>query len=480
MTIERRAETGIDSPVVEARPGFRARPLSRYAKRCFSVDVLAVSAALALGVVARGALSHVLDPSASVGAAAVVMAPLWMASLALGGAYDPRILGERSEEFTRVILAAFWVFGVVAAACFVLQYPLSRSFLLVSLVLGIGFTLLGRWALRVWLGHQRLRGRYRRRTVVIGDQAHAAEVVSALAAPGSYDVVELLRPPVADDPGMERWLSEVSSTIAQTSADTVVVAHSSTVGVEAVRRLAWRLHDPAIELLVSSGLADLAGPRVVVRPLSGLALFQLDEPTFTGSQRWRKRAFDLVVAVPALVLLSPLLLLIAVLVTVTSKGGALYRDERVGQGGRTFRFLKFRTMVHGAESLRPHVIGLPDDGITDRYRADPRITPLGRFLRRWSLDELPQLVNVVGGSMSMVGPRPMLVSELPLLGEADHRRHITRPGLTGLWQVSGRKDVGWEERMVLDLDYVQRWSLALDIVIVLRTLKAVITGRGAY
>jgi len=137
-------------------------------------------------------------------------------------------------------------------------------------------------------------------------------------------------------------------------------------------------------------------------------------------------------------------------------------------------------MYVGADAQRDAVIGKPDQDISERYRRDPRITGFGRILRRWSIDEMPQVANVIGGSMSLVGPRPMLVSELPLLDDADHRRHLTKPGLTGLWQVSGRKTVDWEERMRLDLDYVEHWSPALDLVIVARTVKAVLAGDGAY
>ncbi|MFM8897197.1 MAG: sugar transferase, partial [Actinomycetales bacterium] len=164
----------------------------------------------------------------------------------------------------------------------------------------------------------------------------------------------------------------------------------------------------------------------------------------------------------------------------TSRGPVLYFQERVGLGGRIIRVAKFRTMVVGADSMRASVIGEPDATITERYQRDPRITGFGRVLRRWSIDEMPQVVNVIGGSMSLVGPRPVLVEELPLLGDTDHRRHLTKPGLTGLWQVSGRKTVDWEERMRLDLEYVEHWSPALDLVIVAKTVKAVLVGNGAY
>ena len=176
----------------------------------------------------------------------------------------------------------------------------------------------------------------------------------------------------------------------------------------------------------------------------------------------------------------PFMIVAAIGVRFTSRGPIFYMQERVGRGGERIRVAKFRSMYVGADKHRESIIGNPDENITNRYRRDPRITPFGRFLRRWSIDETPQVFNVLIGSMSMVGPRPVLVDELPLLGDADHRRHLTKPGLTGLWQVSGRKEVDWDERMRLDLDYVEHWSPALDLVIMAKTVKAVLVGDGAY
>ena len=217
-----------------------------------------------------------------------------------------------------------------------------------------------------------------------------------------------------------------------------------------------------------------------MRMAADLPLLHLDEPHLTGPKRAIKRSFDLLFAVVLFFLFLPFMIVAAVGVKLTSRGPMFYFQERVGRGGELIQVAKFRTMYVGADKHRDEVIGTPDSSITARYRRDPRITPFGRFLRRWSIDETPQVINVLGGTMSMVGPRPVLVDELPLLGDADHRRHLTKPGLTGLWQVSGRKDVDWDERMRLDLDYVEHWSPALDLVIVAKTVKAVLVGDGAY
>lgn len=193
-----------------------------------------------------------------------------------------------------------------------------------------------------------------------------------------------------------------------------------------------------------------------------------------------KRTIDLIVGLLLLVVVLPLLLLTMLVIRLTSAGPALISQDRVGLHGRTFRMLKFRTMVRDAHTMREAVLGDPDEGIFDRYREDPRITPVGRVLRRWSLDELPQLVNVVGGQMSLVGPRPILPDEVGHLRGEDLRRHELRPGITGLWQVRGRKKVNWDDRMRLDLQYIDECSPKLDTLIVGRTLRAVVTGEGAY
>jgi lipopolysaccharide/colanic/teichoic acid biosynthesis glycosyltransferase len=173
------------------------------------------------------------------------------------------------------------------------------------------------------------------------------------------------------------------------------------------------------------------------------------------------------------------MVIIGIITRFTSPGPALFVQERVGRAGHGYRLVKFRTMYEGSHEMREDVLG-SIAGDPDAYKSDPRITPFGKFLRRWSLDEVPQLWNVLKGDMSLVGPRPLLVEELPLLGTSDHRRHLTKPGVTGLWQVAGRKEVEWSERMQMDLRYVESWSPTLDLVILVKTVKAVTTGRGAH
>ncbi len=193
-----------------------------------------------------------------------------------------------------------------------------------------------------------------------------------------------------------------------------------------------------------------------------------------------KRIIDVVLSTLMLLVLLPFMLVIALAIMLTSRGPVLLVQDRVGLRGEPLGMLKFRTMIDGAHEMRDEIIGRPDEGILDRYRDDPRITPVGRVLRRWSLDELPQLLNVLGGSMSLVGPRPILPEEVALLSPIDHRRHAVKPGITGLWQVRGRKTVTWDDRMVLDHAYLDECSVRLDSAILVRTLGAVVHGVGAY
>jgi exopolysaccharide biosynthesis polyprenyl glycosylphosphotransferase len=231
---------------------------------------------------------------------------------------------------------------------------------------------------------------------------------------------------------------------------------------------------------VAPNIGDVAGPRVTMRMAADLPLLHLDEPHLTGPKRAIKRTLDIVFGILLFVLFLPFMLVAAIGTFATSRGPVFYTQKRVGRGGEMITVTKFRTMYVGADKQRDEVIGTPDEKIFERYKSDPRITPFGRILRRWSIDEMPQVFNVIGGNMSLVGPRPVLPEELGLFDDADHRRHLTKPGLTGLWQVSGRKEVDWDERMRMDLDYVEHWSPALDLVIVAKTAKVVISGKGAY
>jgi len=327
-------------------------------------------------------------------------------------------------------------------------------------------------------------GHFLHRTIVVGSGSAQSEIVDMLDRDpvAGFTVVDVVDEPPADvtDQALDQWLDEVMTRISLEDADTVAVAGSRALEQTVIQRLAWRLEGPRVDLLVAPNIGDVAGPRVTMRMAADLPLLHLDEPHLTGPKRAIKRTLDVVFGSLLFLLFLPFMVVAAVGTFASSRGPVFYEQQRVGRGGDMITVTKFRTMYVGADQQRDEVIGTPDAEIFDRYKSDPRITPFGRILRRWSIDEMPQVVNVIGGNMSLVGPRPVLPEELGLFDDADHRRHLTKPGLTGLWQVSGRKEVDWDERMRMDLDYVENWSPALDLVIVAKTAKVVLSGKGAY
>ncbi|MDC3376527.1 sugar transferase [Candidatus Nanopelagicales bacterium] len=467
------------------RPHLRRDPLRVYATRAVIWDVLAVTAASAIGFILRWTIPYNLDISDGTYVFfALVVVVSWIAVLVLRGAYDTRILGVGSEEFKRIVGASAMVFGAIAIVSFALKLDLSRGFVLITFAVGMLLLLTVRWVLRAWLRHERMYGHFLHRTIVIGSGGAQAEIVDMLDRDpvAGFTVVDVIDEPPVDvtDKALDQWLDEVMARISLEDADTVAVAGSRALEQTVIQRLAWRLEGPRVDLLVAPNIGDVAGPRVTMRMAADLPLLHLDEPHLTGPKRAIKRTLDIVFGILLFVLFLPFMLIAAIGTFATSRGPVFYTQKRVGRGGEMITVTKFRTMYVGADKQRDEVIGTPDEKIFERYKSDPRITPFGRILRRWSIDEMPQVFNVIGGNMSLVGPRPVLPEELGLFDDADHRRHLTKPGLTGLWQVSGRKEVDWDERMRMDLDYVEHWSPALDLVIVAKTAKVVLSGKGAY
>jgi exopolysaccharide biosynthesis polyprenyl glycosylphosphotransferase len=465
-----------------------ARWQRRYVHQCMRVDA---GAALLAGLVAY--LAHVkwLGPVAWYYVGATLLLPLvWVVAVGLNRAYEPRFLGVGSEEFRRVARAGVVLVAVVAFTAYAANLTVARRYVLVGLPLVTVLSVGGRYLLRKRLHARRAAGEYMHRVVVVGHEEpvldmlrrlgdaryHGLEMVAAcLPIPGQRPALIDQGVPVMG--GFER----VADAVRITGADTVAVLASYDMGPEDLRRLAWDLEPTGADLLVAPSLVEVAGPRLSIRPVTGLPLLQVEQPRFTGGRRVVKSTFDRLVALTAVVVLSPVLLVIAAAIRLTSRGPVLFRQERVGKGGETFTMYKFRSMVAGAEDLRDELDELNEsDGPLFKMANDPRITRVGRWLRHYSLDELPQLFNVAGGSMSLVGPRPPLPCEVAEYREDVRRRLLVKPGVTGLWQVSGRADLSWEESVRLDLRYVDNWTLAADLLIMWKTARAVVSGSGAY
>jgi exopolysaccharide biosynthesis polyprenyl glycosylphosphotransferase len=299
--------------------------------------------------------------------------------------------------------------------------------------------------------------------------------VMGLCLPSS----ELPRPVVAGVPVLGS-LSQVPQVVRAMGCDAVAVTSDDATRYNYLRELAWSLEGAGVELLVDPGLVEVAGPRMHIRPLMGFPLLHVEEPHFTGWRWLLKRATDVVLTSVGLLIISPLMLAIAAVVKLQDGGPVIFRQARIGRDGRPFTMLKFRSMVVDAEERKLELMAHNEGkGGLFKLSNDPRVTRFGQFLRSFSLDELPQLFNVLAGSMSLVGPRPHLASELAQMPSEASRRSLVTPGLTGLWQVSGRSDLGGDDAVRLDLRYVENWSFTLDLQILWKTAFAVVAKRGA-
>ncbi|MER5625499.1 sugar transferase [Streptosporangium sp. NPDC002544] len=409
----------------------------------------------------------------------------WPVAMSFVGAYRGRVQAGGLEEVRLVFNGGLGLAAVVAIGAYVTKLMIARSIVIAMLPMAILLTLAFRRALR--------RHRHRTdpreavaRVVAVGHRVAVMDLVMQLRHQPGYGMsvvaaclpegAELGCVPDVDGVPILGDFTNVAEVVARTSADAVAVLACPELDGVALRRLAWSLEVTDTDLFVAPSLMDVAGPRVSVRPVAGMTLLHVDHPSFGGINQIVKNVFDRVVAAGVLAVLAIPMLAIFVAVRATSDGPALFRQTRVGKGGREFQILKFRTMVNGADRLG----GLDVEAALLKMRGDPRVTRVGTFLRRYSLDELPQLVNVVRGEMSLVGPRPLVPAEFALYGADIHRRLVVRPGMTGLWQVSGRSDLSWEERMRMDLRYVENWSLILDLQLLWKTWGAVARARGAY
>ena len=418
----------------------------------------------------------------------VLIVVLWMLFLRLQDCYDARLVGYGPHEYKAVFVASFRLFAAVGLISFLLKLQLSRGYVAFAFPVGMIALLLSRRLWRNWLVIQRERSdQYSSRVLVVGDADHLGELIEQLHAipAAGYRVVGAC----CSDGSRERigdvpiWGSEslAAKLAAEHAVDTIACTSSWRLGAQGLRELGWALEESGIQLMVIPGLTEIAGPRVLTRPVAGLPLLLVEAPVFRGLKLVVKTVVDRVGAALALAVLWPVFIVIAMLVRRDDGGPAFFAQERVGLEGRTFRILKFRSMVVGAEDLRGD-LEAESQGIGPMFKLhqDPRITTVGRTLRRYSLDELPQLVNVLRGQMSLVGPRPPLVSEVEDYAEHMHRRLLVRPGMTGLWQINGRSNLSWDDSIRFDLYYVENWSLITDFTILWRTLHAVVNKIGAY
>jgi len=473
--------------------------IQRYARRLFVTDLMAVLwAAIGVHLIELPAIPTAVSTKPSYLpfiAATAGLAIAWMVPLNWSGTGEGTVIGHGPTEYKRVIQASLSLFGLVAIGSYLFQLDLPRSYLIIMLPAGLFSLLTTRYLWRRWLHRRRDSGTYLSKVIAVGDRHTVTELLQDLArAPrAGYQVVGVC---VGPDPRRVTdamatvggvpvlgSLSEVAAVALSSGADAVAVTSSTAFGPSAVRRLSWELEGTDAELILAPALTNIAGPRVHTQPVAGLPLIHVDRPTYRGANRILKKSFDMVGSLLLILLLSPVLLTVAVAIKLTSPGPVFFRQERVGINGSTFRMIKFRSMVLNAEQqldvLRTENHDAGND-VLFKLKIDPRVTKIGRFIRRFSIDEVPQLFNVLIGEMSLVGPRPPLASEVALYGDDVRRRLLVKPGMTGLWQVSGRSDLTWDDSVRLDVYYVENWSITADLSILWRTARAVVSSSGAY
>jgi len=414
---------------------------------------------------------------------ALITLLIWSSAMWIEGSYNPRILGTGVEEFKVVTSASFKGFLLVCFTALALHQSPPRINLFAGWFSAVVLVALGRRFLQWRMHRDRRAGKYIRPALIIGSMEYAAALSSRLAAETHLGIRVLGHIPIHAAGSHLRedvWLETIDQSIRDGGVQVLIIEDSQGANADLLSKLSWHLNKHEVEMLVAPTFLNQFGPRLKFSAHVELPLVYIDEPELSLAESIAKRALDLVIAGIATVILLPFMLAIAIGVFISNPGPIFFIQDRVGLSGSLFKFVKFRTMIVGAQHMRQDVLGTPDEEMTNRYKNDPRIYPFGRILRRFSLDELPQLLSVISGKMSIVGPRPLLIEELELLGDEDHRRHLTKPGLTGLWQINGRKETTWDERIQLDLRYVHHWSVGLDIGIIVKTIKVVLTGHGSY
>jgi exopolysaccharide biosynthesis polyprenyl glycosylphosphotransferase len=455
----------------------------------FTVDLLVMVGASLLAWANRDGLDEIWtaphDPARFQPAAAPWLVGLWALVLLAMGAYDTREFGARFEEFRALVLGSVVTLGIVGFLGFLDDSNLSRGYVLLTFGIGLPLLLLARYLDRKVLHQLRAHGKLVHRTIAVGSPSAVAELVDVLEREPwtGYRVLGMCAP-LGQDAGEVPVLGtveELPDLAAELEADTVLVAGGWYSSSADLRRLGWAIEGRDLDMLVVPSLTDIAGPRVHFAHVAGLPLVHVQEPQVSEAMGLAKRTFDLVVT-SALLLFGALPMAVVALVIKLQDGGPVfYRQRRVGIHGTEFDMLKFRSMVVGADRIRADLEHANEvDGVLFKIRDDPRVTRFGRFIRKFSIDEMPQLLNVLRGEMSLIGPRPPLPAEVEQYDADVHRRLLVRPGMTGLWQVSGRSDLSWKESVRLDLYYVDNWSLTSDLVILLKTVRAVLFSTGAY
>ncbi|GAB7048019.1 sugar transferase [Catenuloplanes indicus] len=492
VTLAPSSATQPDDTQRDASVATLRRRQHRYVRTLVVIDAAVVALAVLAGYVGRFYDTPVIGVDVPYYVILPVLAVVWLLSLKAAHCYDDRVLGYGADEYRRIFAASGRMAAGVAITGYIIDIGVARGFLAISFALGTVLLIAARWAARQHLHRQRRTGRgWARRVLVVGDAPHVLELVHTLRREpyAGYQVVGACIPDALLAPVPQRLgdvpvvgsFRGILDAVAATGVDTVAVTASGELTAGRLRRLGWQLEGTDVDLVLAPALTDVAGPRIHTRPVAGLPLIHVESPEFRGGRKLIKELLDRSIALVLTLVALPVMTAIAIAIKIDSHGPVIFRQTRVGLDSREFGVYKFRTMVTNADALLAELTAKNEtDGLMFKMRNDPRVTRVGRFLRKWSLDELPQLFNVLLGHMSLVGPRPPLPSEVARYDGDLARRLLVKPGMTGLWQVSGRSDLSWEDGVRLDLFYVENWSLAADLTILWKTVGAVVRSRGAY
>ncbi len=476
----------------------RHRKLAR--KLIFS-DALVICSSVTLGQIFRFAATNgqpvylSLDngPHVRYLAVSAVIAVTWMGFLALGSR-SAKVVGRGFDEYVTLAAATLQLFGLIAIASTLFHIDISRGYLAIALPTGLGGLIITRWMWRRIFARKRLSGEDQSRLLVVGATSAAADIATEFAKDpwagyhvtgfctpmGPTHAKEVITVACRDIPivGTDE---AILAAVQRTGVDTVALAATHHLSPTDIRRLMWELEEHGVDLMVAPGLIDIADQRLTSRPVAGMAVFEITKPQYSRANSLIKRTFDVVFAATALAAVAPVMIVTALAVKLTSAGPVFYNAERIGLDGIPFKMTKFRSMYQDADTRQADMIAANGTGaMFCKIKDDPRITPIGKTIRKYSIDELPQFLNVLTGHMSVVGPRPQVRREVDTYDDLVSRRLTVKPGLTGLWQISGRSDLKVEDAVRLDLSYVENWSLLQDIIIITKTIRTVLTGDGAY
>lgn len=417
-------------------------------------------------------------------ALSIAVMATWLLAMAIAGAWHPKIFLSGTPGYGRIIKASFTVFGLVAVVAYLGKWEIARGYVAIAIPLGMTALLIARASWRACLLALRRRGAMMQPTLIVGGEFTAVALAKQFRESplAGYHVVGLCLPNDYQDDAVDEipvvgTFESIVDTAHRVGASVIAVAKTDKFSPEQLRKLSWSLEHTNLSLIVAPMLTDITGPRIHASPVPGMELVHLERPRLSGPQLWLKATFDYIAASIGLVIASPIFVAVAVAIKLDDGGPVFFRQQRVGLAQKPFKIWKFRTMRVGADALHREIAA--HSAVFTKSHKPADLTRIGNFLRRSSIDELPQMLNVLAGQMSLVGPRPLVPWEGTTIAGYIQRRTLVKPGITGLWQISGRSETSGARAADLDLLYVENWSILGDVYLIFRSVRAVLSSHGA-